>query len=37
VAKTLAEYAAPPLDDAVDAALVDYIARRKSSMEDMWY
>ncbi len=37
VAKTLAEYEPPPLDEAVDAALLDYIARKKSSMDDMWY
>ena len=30
----LAEYAAPPLDDATDEALKDYIARRKAALSD---
>ena len=33
----LATYHAPPLDDATDAALVDFIARKKASMPDAWY
>ena len=33
----LAEYEAPPLDDAIDAELRDYIARRKSEMPDAAY
>ena len=33
----LAEYEAPPLDDAVDAELQDYVARRKASMPDQAY
>lgn len=33
----LAEYEAPPLDPAVDEALLDFIARRKRSMPDAWY
>jgi trimethylamine--corrinoid protein Co-methyltransferase len=37
VASTLAEYEPPPLDEAVDEALLDFMNRRKSSMEDMWY
>lgn len=37
VAELLAEYEPPPIDDAVDAALLDYIGRKKSSMPDMWY
>lgn len=32
--KLLREYEAPPLDPAVDAALLDYIARRKDSFPD---
>jgi len=32
--KLLAEYQAPPLDPAVDEALVDYIEQRKASMPD---
>lgn len=35
--KTLAEYQAPPLDEAVDEQLKDFIARRKASMEDAWH
>jgi trimethylamine--corrinoid protein Co-methyltransferase len=37
VAKQLAEYEAPHLDEATDEALCDFIGRRKSSMPDMWY
>jgi trimethylamine--corrinoid protein Co-methyltransferase len=37
VAKTLAEYEPPPIDEAIDAGLTDFIARKKASMEDMWY
>ena len=33
----LAEYQAPPIDPAVDAALLDFIARKKASMADAWY
>jgi len=33
----LAQYQAPPLDEAVDEALGDFIARRKTAMPDMWY
>jgi trimethylamine---corrinoid protein Co-methyltransferase len=32
--KQLAEYEAPPLDPAVDAALLDYMQRRKASFPD---
>ena len=35
--KRIAEYEAPPLDEGVDEALRDYVARKKASMEDMWY
>lgn len=35
--KSLAEYEAPPLDQGIDEELQAYIARRKGSMEDMWY
>ncbi|MEH6825312.1 MAG: trimethylamine methyltransferase family protein [Motiliproteus sp.] len=35
--KVLADYQAPPLDAAIDAALKDFIAQRKSSMADAWY
>jgi trimethylamine:corrinoid methyltransferase-like protein len=30
----LAAYEAPPLDDAIDAELLDFIGRRKSEMPD---
>ena len=30
----LAEYEAPPIDPAVDEALLDFIARRKAAMPD---
>ncbi|HEY4634553.1 MAG TPA: trimethylamine methyltransferase family protein [Candidatus Limnocylindrales bacterium] len=32
--RMLAEYEAPPLDPAIDEALLDFIARRKASMPD---
>ena len=32
----LADYEPPPLDDAVDEALLDFMARRKRSMPDIW-
>jgi len=32
--KMLAEYEAPPIDPAVDEALLDYIARRKAAAPD---
>jgi trimethylamine--corrinoid protein Co-methyltransferase len=35
--KTLAEYAAPPLDEAIDEALLDFIGQRKNNMPDAWY
>ena len=35
--QTLETYQAPPIDAAVDEALKDFIAARKSSMEDRWY
>ncbi len=34
---TLAAYEAPPMDEATDEALKDFIARRKASMPDAWY
>ena len=37
VAEMLANYVPPPLDEAVDEALLDYIGRKKASMSDMWY
>ena len=35
--KALADYEAPPLDEATDEALLDFVARRKASMDDAWY
>ena len=35
--KTLAEYEAPPLDEGIDEALLDFIARRKGEKGDAWY
>ena len=35
--KMLADYQAPPLDSAIDEALIDYMARRKSEFADMDY
>ena len=32
--RMLAEYEAPPLDPAIDEALLEFIARRKASMPD---
>lgn len=37
VRETLGSYEAPPIDDAVDAALLDFVARRKAEMTDQWY
>ena len=35
--KCLAEYQAPPLDEAVDEELQAFIAKKKASMADAWY
>jgi trimethylamine--corrinoid protein Co-methyltransferase len=35
--KLLAEYQAPPLDEGIDEALQDFMARRKAAVPDMWY
>jgi trimethylamine--corrinoid protein Co-methyltransferase len=35
--KMLAEYEAPPLDEATDEALLDFMARTRDAMEDAWY
>ncbi len=37
VRETLANYQAPPIDDATDEALQEYVARRKAEMPDQWY
>ncbi|MEM7081155.1 MAG: trimethylamine methyltransferase family protein [Pseudomonadota bacterium] len=37
VKRELNEYEAPPIDDAIDDALRDYIARTKASRDDAWY
>ena len=34
---SLAEYQAPPIDEAVDESIRDYVARKKASMTDQWY
>lgn len=34
--KLLADYEPPPLDEAVDEALLDFMARRKGAMPDIW-
>ena len=33
----LAEYELPHMDESVDEALLDFIARKKASMDDQWY
>ena len=33
----LREYRPPPIDPAIDEALLDFMARRKASMQDSWY
>jgi trimethylamine--corrinoid protein Co-methyltransferase len=33
----LADYRAPPLDPAIDEALQDFVARKKSAMPDQWH
>ncbi len=33
----LAEYEAPPIDQAVDESILDFIQRKKTSMTDQWY
>lgn len=35
--KMLADYEPPPLDDAKDEELRDFVARRKAGMQDAWY
>ena len=35
--KTLAEYEAPAMDEGIDEALQDFVARRKGAIPDMWY
>jgi trimethylamine--corrinoid protein Co-methyltransferase len=35
--EVLANYVAPPIDDAVDAALLEFVEQRKASMPDQWY
>jgi trimethylamine--corrinoid protein Co-methyltransferase len=33
----LEEYEEPPLDESIDEALIDYMAKKKESMADEWY
>ena len=35
--KVLADFVPPPLDEAVDEALTDFIDRKKAGMADAWY
>ena len=35
--EALANYVAPPIDDAVDSALREFVDRRKASLPDQWY
>ncbi len=35
--KALADYQAPALDEGIDEALRDFVARKKASMPDSWY
>ena len=35
--RQLAEFTPPPLDAGIEAALEDFVDRRKASMEDMWH
>ena len=35
--RMLSEYQPPPIDVAIDEALLDFIERRKASMADAWY
>ncbi|MBN3562925.1 trimethylamine methyltransferase family protein [Amphritea spongicola] len=35
--QTLAEYQAPPLDETINQALLDFMAERKASMPDSWF
>ena len=37
VRDTLARYEPPPIDDAVDAELQEFVARRKAETADQWY
>jgi len=37
VQQTLGDYELPPMDDAVNEALLDFITRRKAEMTDQWY
>jgi len=35
--KTLTEFEAPPMDEATEEALKDFVARKKASMDDAWH
>ena len=35
--KMLREYEAPPIDKAIDEALLEFMAKKKASMDDAWY
>ena len=35
--RVLAEYETPSMDEGINEALIDFVARKKASMEDAWY
>ena len=35
--KMLREYETPPIDEAIDEALLEFMAKKKASMDDAWY
>jgi len=35
--RTLGDYQAPPMDVAIDEALVEFVERTKAQMADAWY
>ena len=37
VREVLEHYEPPPIDDALDSALIDFVEQRKASMPDQWY
>jgi len=37
VREVLEHYEPPPIDDAIDSALIDFVEQRKASMPDQWY
>jgi trimethylamine--corrinoid protein Co-methyltransferase len=37
VGEVLEHYEAPPIDEAIDSALIEFVEQRKASMPDQWY